>query len=103
MHSDRKVRIYKPAKSAMQSGRARTNRWLLEFDPVAAPTIDPLMGWTGSRDTQTQVRLEFDRCEDAVEFAKKNGWDYRVSPAHERKVIPRNYADNFRYIPPKKG
>jgi hypothetical protein len=70
--------IYKPAKSAMTSGRAGTKRWLLEFEPQSAPFIEPLMGWTGSADPLAQVRLTFPSREAAVAYAKRQGLDYEV-------------------------
>lgn len=94
-----KVRIYKPAKSAMQSGPFSGKRWVLEYETVSRRMPEPLMGWTKSGDTYNQVRLKFASCEEAVEYAKKHGWDYAVEPAHKKRVKPRNYTDNFRYIP----
>jgi hypothetical protein len=65
-----RARIYRPAKNAMQSGKARTKQWLLEYEPETARTIDPLMGWTSSRDMRQQLCLEFDTAEEAVAYAK---------------------------------
>src|SRR3954469_4243522 len=70
--------IYRPAKSAMTSGRARTRRWVLEFEPQSAPFIEPLMGWTGSADPLRQVRLSFPSREAAVAFAERQGIAYEV-------------------------
>lgn len=95
------VRIYRPSKSAMQSGRAKTHDWLLEYELKSARTPEGLMGWNSSEDTLNQVRLKFPSMEAAVEFAKEKGWFYTVLPAHDRKVTPRNYVDNFKYIPPE--
>ena len=89
------VRIYRPAKSAMQSGRAGTGHWLLEFAPGAARARDRLMGWTGSSDTMDQIHMKFPSREDAVAFAEKHGLDYRVEAPRERRIRPKNYADNF--------
>jgi hypothetical protein len=77
----RRVVIYRPAKSAMTSGRAGTKHWLLEFEPQAAPFIEPLMGWTGSTDPLAQVRLTFPTREAAVAYAKRQGLDYQVREA----------------------
>jgi hypothetical protein len=66
--------IYRPAKSAMTSGRARTRRWILEFEPQSAPFIEPLMGWTGSTDPLAHMRLTFPSREAAIAFAKRQGW-----------------------------
>ena len=91
------VRIYRPAKTAMQSGHANTRRWLLEHEPAAARTTDRLMGWTSSTDTPRQVRLEFATREQAVAYAERRGLDYRVEEPQTRRIRPRAYADNFRW------
>lgn len=91
------ARIYQPAKSAMQSGLARTKEWVLEFEPAAPRAIDPLMGWTSSIDTRTQVRLEFDSKEEAVAYAERNGIPYTLAEPKPRKLIRKSYADNFRF------
>jgi len=91
------ARIYKPAKTAMQSGEARTKEWILEFEPAAAPTVDPLMGWTSSSDTQAQVRLEFDTKDEAIAYATREGLAYTLAEPKPRKPIRKSYADNFRY------
>lgn len=97
------VRIYRPAKSAMQSGRAKAQDWVLEYDLKTARKPEDLMGWSSSGDTLNQVKLKFGTLENAVLFAKARGWNYTVFPAHERKVTPKNYVDNFRYIPVEEG
>ena len=74
----RRAVIYKPARSAMTSGRAGTKRWLLEFEPQSPPFIEPLMGWTGSTDPLAPMRLTFPNREAAIAFAKRQGWDYEV-------------------------
>ena len=91
-----RVRIYKPAKSATQSGLARTRQWLLEFEPASRKERERLMGWTSSRDTRRQVRLSFATLEDAIAYAEKHGLDYAVEQTHDRAVKPKSYADNFR-------
>ena len=91
-----KVRIYKPAKTAMQSGTAKTHEWLLEAEP-APKSVDPLMGWTSSRDTMQQVTLFFATLEEAKAHAEKNGWTYAIELPHARHVRPKAYADNFAY------
>ncbi len=96
-----KVRIYRPSKNTMQSGLGRTSTWILEYEPETRRGPEPLMGWTASGDTTNQVRLRFDTAEKAVEYAVEQGWEYTLAPAHDRIIRPRNYADNFRYIPPK--
>jgi NADH dehydrogenase ubiquinone Fe-S protein 4 len=93
------ARIFRPARTAMQSGAARTREWVLEFAPEAAKRIDPLMGWTGSGDMNRQVRLTFETCEAAVEYAEKNRLAYQVSePQARRPVIrQRGYGENFAF------
>ena len=91
-----KVRIYKPAKTAMQSGVGKTKEWVLESEPMPK-ILDPLMGWTGSRDTMQQVQLWFPTLEEAKVHAEKNGWQYTVEKPHERAIRPKAYADNFAY------
>ncbi len=93
------ARIYRPAKTVMQSGRGNTKRWVLEFDLETPRRPEPLMGWTSSGDTLNQVRLRFDSQEDAVAYAERKGLSYTVEPVHERRVVPRNYADNFKPRP----
>ncbi|MDO5646676.1 ETC complex I subunit [Paracoccus sp. (in: a-proteobacteria)] len=91
------VRIYQPARNAMQSGTARTRAWVLEFPPADAREIDPLMGWTSSDDTQSQVRLSFETQAEAVDYAEQNGLAFVVEESHPRaaNIRPRGYADNF--------
>ncbi|MFN3078072.1 MAG: ETC complex I subunit [Alphaproteobacteria bacterium] len=90
------VRIYRPAKTSMQSGRAKTRRWVVEFEPRSPKRTDPLMGWIGSADVTGQMRLFFPSRDDAVAYATRQGFDYQVDEPHDRTVTPRNYADNFR-------
>lgn len=92
-----RVRIYQPAKTAMQSGRANTRRWILEFEPAARREPDSLMGWTSSADTRRQLRLYFDTREEAVAHAERDGLAYAVEEVQDRRVRPKSYADNFRY------
>jgi hypothetical protein len=90
------ARIYKPAKTAMQSGKAKTKNWVLEFEPSSAKRPDNLMGWTGSQDMSAdQVKLRFADKAQAIAFAKKCGIEYRVQEPAERGVTPKSYADNF--------
>ena len=91
------ARIYKPARTAMQSGTAMTKRWILEFDPASARRLDPLMGWTSSDDMRSQVRLEFESKEAAIQYAEKRSIPYTVSnPKVRRPVVrQRGYAENF--------
>ena len=92
-----KALIYRPAKTATQSGRAGTRRWVLEPEADSPPTVDSLMGWTGSSDTGSQVRLYFDTVEAAVAHARASGLDYEVAAPREARPAARSYADNFRY------
>jgi hypothetical protein len=89
------ARIFQPTKTAMQSGRAKTKRWFLEFDPSLARYVEPLMGWTGVRTTLGQISLSFESQEAAVAFATKRGIAYQVEVPHRRKLARRSYADNF--------
>ena len=90
------LRIYRQAKTAMQSGRANTGRWVVEFEPDSARSVEPLMGWTSSADTKGQVRLFFDSKAEAVAYARRNGFMYALEDAREHAVRPKAYADNFR-------
>jgi NADH dehydrogenase len=92
-----RARIYKPAKTAMSSGTAKTKSWVLDFVKESAREIDPLMGWTSSDDTQTQVRLTFDSKEAAQAYAKENGIDAVVTEPKSRKanIRPGGYGENF--------
>ncbi len=90
------VRIYRPARSAMQSGRGRSRRWIVEFEPQSSKHIDPLMGWIGGTDTAAQVCLFFDSREGAVRYAKRHGYAFTISEPQEKLFSPKSYADNFR-------
>jgi hypothetical protein len=89
------ARIHQPARNTMQSGQGKTRHWVLEFDPAAPRTIDPLMGWTGSADTLQQLRLRFETREQAEAFAKRQGIAYRVEASRQRVRRIQNYADKF--------
>lgn len=91
------ARIYKPAKTAMQSGTAKTQDWVLEFAPAASREVDPLMGWTSSADTQTQVRLRFATKEEALAYALAEGIDAVVQEPKLRQpnLRPMGYGENF--------
>ena len=91
------ARIYKPTKTAMQSGEARMSEWVLELEPSSARSIDPLMGWTSSSDMSSEVRLEFATREDAVAYCERNGLAYSVCEPTPRKIVRKSYADNFKY------
>lgn len=91
------VRIYKPAKTAMQSGTARASEWVLEHEPETARPIDPLMGWTGSSDMKSQVKLSFATKEQAVAYATRNGLVYRIEEPKPHRVAKKSYSDNFKW------
>ncbi len=91
------ARIYKPARSAMQSGLARTKDWVLEHDQQAPREIDQLMGWTSSRDTSQQVKLTFETKEEAIAYAERNGIPYTIAEPSQRKPVRKSYADNFKF------
>jgi len=91
------VRIYRPAKSAMQSGTAASRQWVLEYESESPKAIDPLMGWIGSADMMGQVKLCFATREAALAYAKRQGLEARIEEPRSRAPIIKNYADNFRY------
>jgi hypothetical protein len=91
------ARIYRPAKNAMQSGRAKSRKWVLEYEPASRRDPDPLMGWSSARDTLNQVQLRFDTLDEATAFATKHGLEYALIEPHARTPKVKSYADNFRY------
>ena len=91
------ARIYRPSPNAMQSGKGKTKQWVLVYEAATPREIEPLMGYTTSADTRTQLRLAFDTLEAAEAYAQKNGVAYTVQPAHERVVQRSSYPDNFRH------
>ena len=90
----KRAKIYKPTKTAMQSGNRNTKNWLLEFDTLNTG-INPLMGWETSNDTMSEVKLEFSTKEQAINFAKKNDIMYYIVEPQKRKIIKKSYSDNF--------
>jgi len=90
----KKAKIYKPNKTAMQSGLGKTNKWILEFE-TKDPTLNPLMGWESSSDTLSEIKLEFSTKELAINYAKKNKIDYELIKPQTRKITKKSYADNF--------
>ena len=90
----KKAKIFKPSKTAMQSGKRNTKNWLLEFD-TKNTSIDPLMGWESSKDTMSEVKIEFETKDQAINFAKKNNINYYIIESKNRKIIKKSYTDNF--------
>ena len=91
------ARIYRPAKTAMQSGTAKTKEWVLDFEPEQPREIEPLMGWTSSGDMQQEVRLRFETAEEAVAYCEREGIPYQVfaaKPVHQPVI---SYSDNFAF------
>jgi len=90
----KKAIIYKPSKTAMQSGSRKYNKWIIEFI-TEKPGINPLMGWESSTDTYSELKLEFNNKELAIEYAKKNKINYEIIEPNIKKIIKKSYADNF--------
>jgi hypothetical protein len=91
------ARIYKPARTAMQSGNAKTREWLLEFEPEQAREVEPLMGWTSSGDMRQQVQLRFDTAEEAVAYCERHGIPYQVTEPKTPTRRTISYSDNFAF------
>ena len=91
------ARIFKPAKNAMQSGRAKTREWQLDYEPEQPRAIEPLMGWTSSGDMKQQVTLRFDTQQDAVAYCERKGIAYQVIEPRESKPRQIAYSDNFAF------
>ena len=90
----RKAKIYKPSKTAMQSGIKKFDKWIIEF--ITEDTgINPLMGWESSTDTFSELNLEFKTKDKALEYAKKNNIDYEIIEYKDRKIVKKSYSDNF--------
>ena len=92
-----RARIYRPTKTATQSGRAQTRKWILEYEPATPRRPEPLMGWASAADTLNEVQLRFNTCDEAVAFADRLGLDYTVIAPQDTAEKPKSYADNFRY------
>ena len=90
----KKAKIYKPSKTAMQSGVKKFDKWIIEFI-AEKPGINPLMGWESSTDTNSEVKLEFSSKELAIEYAKKNKINFELIEPKMRKIVKKSYADNF--------
>ena len=90
----KKAKIYKPSKTAMQSGLKKFDKWIIEY-LVKDPGKNPLMGWESSSDTFSELKLEFKTKDLAIDYAKKNNIDFELIESKERKVLKKSYADNF--------
>ena len=90
----KKAKIYKPSKTAMQSGKRNTKKWILEFDTLDT-TVNPLMVWESSKDTMSEVKLDFFTKEEATNYSKKNNIDYYIVEPEKQKTIKKSYTDNF--------
>ena len=90
----KKAKIYKPSKTAMQSGIKKFDKWIIEFI-TEKPGVNPLMGWESSTDTNSELRLEFSSKELAIEYAKKNKINFELIEPKIRKIVKKSYADNF--------
>jgi hypothetical protein len=89
--------IFKPARTAMQSGKGNTEKWVLAYEPEKPRTVEPLMGYTSSSDMHSQITLRFDTLEEATAYAQKAGIPYRIEVPHEPRRRRISYTDNFRY------
>ncbi len=98
-----RVRIFQPAKSTMQSGRAKSHEWSIEPELTTARTPEPVMGWASAGDTlgELKYRMHFNDKAQAIAFAEKQGWDYSVIEPAVRVITPKNYLDNFKTTRPQ--
>ena len=90
----KKAKIFKPTKTAMQSGLAKTDKWVIEYI-VDQTGINPLMGWESSTDTLSELNLEFSSKDKAIEYAKKNKIEFEIVEENKRKIVKKSYSDNF--------
>jgi len=91
------ARIYRPAKTAMQSGTAKTKDWVLDYEPSEPREVEPLMGWTSSGDMRQQLRLRFETKDEAIADGERNGIAYQLAEPNERERRTISYSDNFSY------
>ena len=91
------ARIYQPSKTSMQSGKAKTKLWILDYNPSDNQFIEPLMGWSGTHQTQSQIQLRFKTSEDAIAYAQRQGLDFIVQTAQFACPKIRSYSDNFSF------
>ena len=90
----RKAKIYKPAKTAMQSGRGKSHIWILEYEKLNTG-INPLTGWETSSDTLAEIKIEFNSKEEALSYVKENNINYYIVESNDRKLRKKSYSDNF--------
>lgn len=95
------ARIFRPARTAMQSGTAKTEHWLLVYEPEVPLSVEPLMGYTSSSDMRRQIKLSFDSKDDAVAYAERNGIPFQVAVEQDSQPKIQSYSDNFRYGRPQ--
>lgn len=91
------AKIYRPAKTAMQSGKGKTQMWVLEFEPQGRKQVEPLMGYTSSSDMLSQVKMKFETREEAIAYAERSDLAFRVIEPKQPKRRPMAYSDNFKY------
>ena len=91
------ARIFKPAKTAMQSGVAKTREWQLDYEPEQPRVVEPLMGWTSSADMKQEVRLQFDTKEEAITYCEREGISHQVFESKPPTRARISYADNFAF------
>ncbi len=92
-----KVLIQSPAKTATQSGYAKTGKWFIKFRDSDKKGFEPLMGWTSSSNTLRQIKLEFSSLDEAKKFADAKGWSYDIVEAKEKRISPKSYAENYSF------
>jgi hypothetical protein len=92
-----RARIYKPARTAMQSGKGNARSWVLDYEPAMRRTTDPLMGWTSSGDMNQQLTLRFDTKEEAIAYAERNGIAYRLFDPPPERLLKKSYSENFKW------
>jgi hypothetical protein len=91
------ARIYRPAKTAMQSGSAKTKEWVLDYEPAEPRQVEPLMGWTSSGDMRQQLHLRFETKDEAIAYCERHGIAFQLSEPKERVRRAMSYSDNFAY------
>ena len=90
----KKAKIYKPTKTAMQSGLGKNDKWIIEYI-TKNPGINPLMGWESSTDTLSELKLEFSTKESAIDYAKRNKIIFEIIEPKQKRILKKSYSDNF--------